>query len=325
MARPRLHRRALGAAHGGARRRTRRARRTGRALPHGGMAAAGAVRGRGGGVDALWLRHEAGRTRDPAEERGAAPAGSAGGGRGRVVVLLTARSAPCGRHRAAGPAPASRQRAGAAGGPGPRARLEPPVVPRTVLILHSSAGRYGADLQLLAIAEGLDPDRWRVVCVLPERGELGGLLEAAGAQVVVHPLAVLRRSGMGVQGAGRLARAALRDRNALGALARDHHVALVHSNTSVVLSGGAIARAAGVPHLLHVREIYEGAGGQAAAAAWPFFRRRLLRADGVVCISQAVAAQFGDSRQASVIHDGLPRAPEEVPRRVAREVLGLPS
>jgi glycosyltransferase involved in cell wall biosynthesis len=198
-------------------------------------------------------------------------------------------------------------------------------VPRTVLILHSSAGRYGADLQLLAIAEGLDPDRWRAVCVLPEWGELGGLLEAAGAQSVVHPLAVLRRSGMGVQGAGRLARAALRDRNTLGALARDRHVALVHSNTSVVLSGGAIARAAGVPHLLHVREIYEGAGGRAAAAAWPFFRRRLLRADGVICISHAVAAQFEDSPQASVIHDGLPRAPAEVPRRVARETLGLPA
>src|SRR4051812_7177358 len=202
MARPRLHRRALGAAHGGARPRTRRARRTGRALPHGGMAGAGAGRGRGGGVGALWLRHEAGRTRDPAEERGAAPAGSAGGGRGRVVLLLTARSAPCGRHRAAGAAPASRQRAGAAGGPGPRARLEPAVVPRTVLILHSSAGRYGADLQLLAIAEGLDPDCWRAVCVLPEWGELGGLLEAAGRQEGVHPGGVLGPAGWGGGGAG---------------------------------------------------------------------------------------------------------------------------
>ena len=65
---------------------------------------------------------------------------------------------------------------------------------RTVLLLHSSAGLYGADVQLLAIARGLDPRRWRPVCVLPERGPLAPLLEQAGAEVVVHPLAVLRRS-----------------------------------------------------------------------------------------------------------------------------------
>ncbi len=197
-------------------------------------------------------------------------------------------------------------------------------MPRTVLILHSSAGRYGADLQLLAIAEGIDRDRWRALCVLPERGELTGLLEAAGAEVIVHPLAVLRRSSLGPQGTARLARSSIRDRRVLGALARSRDVALVHSNTSVILSGNAVARAAGAPHLLHVREIYEGAGGRVTAAAWPLFRRRMLRADALVCISRAVAAQFAGAPKVSVIHDGLPRGPEDVPRQAAREALGLP-
>ena len=45
-----------------------------------------------------------------------------------------------------------------------------------ILFLHSSAGRYGADRQLLALAAGLDRARFTPVAVLPERGELADLL-----------------------------------------------------------------------------------------------------------------------------------------------------
>jgi len=198
-------------------------------------------------------------------------------------------------------------------------------VARRVLILHSSAGRYGADLQLLAIAGGLDRARWQPLCVLPERGELGALLEQAGVEVVVHPLAVLRRRLLTPSGTARLVRAAAADRRAIGAIARDRDVALVHSNTSVILSGGPIARAAGVRHLLHVREIYEGAAGRMSAALWPAFRGGMLRAGSLACISAAVAAQFTGSPKAFVLYDGLPRSPAPMARAAARDLLGVPA
>ena len=195
-------------------------------------------------------------------------------------------------------------------------------MPRTVLLLHSSAGLYGADVQLLAIARGLDPGRWRPVCVLPERGQLADRLEQAGAEVVVHPLAVLRRSLAGPLGSVSMARALARDRRELGALARDRGVAVVHDNTSVVLGGAAVARRAGAAHVVHVREVWTG-GGRAGRAVWPLMRRRILRADAVLCISQAVAAQFPESK-ARLLRDGLPRVPVPPPRAAAREALGLP-
>ena len=196
-------------------------------------------------------------------------------------------------------------------------------VPRTVLILHSSAGRYGADLQLLAIADGLDRARWRPVCVLPERGQLGPLLEAADAEVVVHPLAVLRRALLSPRGAALLARAMAADWRTLGDLARERGASVVHANTSVVLASGAIARRAGAAHLVHVREIYSGAASAAASALWPAMRRRLERADGLACISRAVARQFPGATNVRVLYDGLPRAPEQVDRSEARRALGL--
>ena len=194
---------------------------------------------------------------------------------------------------------------------------------RTVLILHSSAGRYGADRQLLAIARGLDPGRWRAVCVLPEPGTLGPELERAGAEVVIHPLAVLRRALFTPRGLGTLARGVARDTDVLGDLARRRGVALVHSNTSVVLAGGAVARRAGAAHLVHVREIYAGATGPVGSALWPSMRRRLRAADGLACISRAVARQFAPGGRATLLYDGLPEAPGTVERSAAREALGL--
>jgi glycosyltransferase involved in cell wall biosynthesis len=147
--------------------------------------------------------------------------------------------------------------------------------------------------------------------VLPERGELARRLEAAGVEVTVRPLAVLRRRLVHPGGLARLAVDAIRERGALDQLARG--VALVHSNTSVILGGGGAAKSAGVPHVLHVREIYAGAAGGLAARGWPLLQRRLLAADARICVSGAVAGQFngGDQGWGSgtfVVHDGVANA-----------------
>ena len=155
--------------------------------------------------------------------------------------------------------------------------------------------------------------------MLPERGELAPFLQDAGAEVIVHPLAVLRRRVFTPSGLLHLAGTARLDARALASLARERGAALVHSNTSVVVAGRAAARHAEVPHVQHVREIYKGVRG---ASLWPLWRRQLERSDAVVAVSQAVAAQF---RHATVIHDGLPRTAHRAPRTEARKTLGVPN
>jgi glycosyltransferase involved in cell wall biosynthesis len=188
-------------------------------------------------------------------------------------------------------------------------------VAATILFLHSSAGRYGADRQLLALASGLDRQRFTPVAVLPERGELAPLLEGAGVETLVADLAVLRRADLGPRAALGLMRSHPEELEEL-ALARD--VALVHSNTSVTASGHTLAHTLGIPHVLHVREIYPR-----IPLAWPAWRRRLLRADRLLCVSRAVASQFVDSEHVAVVYDGLTEAPARVDRAAARAALGL--
>jgi glycosyltransferase involved in cell wall biosynthesis len=191
-------------------------------------------------------------------------------------------------------------------------------VAQTVLFLHSSSGRYGADRQLHLLAAGLDPARYRPLVLLPSEGPLAGDLRSAGVAVEVRPLAVVRRELVSPRGVARLARGVVRDLRELGDLGRRHRVALVHTNTSVTLAGFAAARAARLPHVCHVREIYAGAG-----PAWPVWRRVLGRADALACVSEAVRAQFAGMPAARVVHDGLPSLPERAERSAARRALGV--
>ena len=154
--------------------------------------------------------------------------------------------------------------------------------------------------------------------MLPEHGPLGADLVEAGVEVLVRPLAVLRRALMSPRGIGRVAAAWAADAGGLGRLSRARDVRLVHTNTSVTLGGAAAARLAGVPHVWHVREIYAG------FERWfPAYRRLLLTADALPCVSAATSEQFEGAPQASVLADGLAIPPARAPRAAARAALGL--
>ena len=192
------------------------------------------------------------------------------------------------------------------------------MTPRRILYLHSSSGRYGADRQLHLMATGVDPERYVALVVLPDEGPLADDLRAAGIEVLIRPLAVLRRALMRPAGLGQVALAFAADAGGLGRLARARGVALVHTNTSVTLGGAAAARIAGVPHVWHVREIYAG-----FERWWPGYRRLLLSASALPCVSRATAAQFDAASQVCVLPDGLAVPTGRRERGEARAALGL--
>jgi glycosyltransferase involved in cell wall biosynthesis len=189
--------------------------------------------------------------------------------------------------------------------------------PARVLYLNSSSGRYGADRQLVALATGLDPERYVPLVLLPSEGELADDLRAAGVEVDIRPLAVLRRALFTPRGLLGVAGQAVVDAARLRRLIRGRGVSVVHSNTSVILSGALAARAAGIPHVFSVREIYAD-----FARFWPYYRRFLLSSAALSCSSAATRAQFGDSPRARVVHEAVTLA-RRAPRGEARRQLGL--
>ena len=190
---------------------------------------------------------------------------------------------------------------------------------RRVLYLHSSAGRYGADRQLLLLATTLDPERYHPLVVLPFEGPLTHDLRDAGIEVLTGPLAVLRREHLTPLGLSRLARELSYQRPSLERLVRAQRIDVVHANTSVILGARAAAHTGGARYAVHVREIYPQ-----PPVAWPWHRRRLLSADAVLCVSRATAAPLGAAANVHVVPDGLAVLHEPGDRGASRLSLGLP-
>lgn len=189
------------------------------------------------------------------------------------------------------------------------------MTPRRVLLVHSSADRYGSDRQLFLLATGLEPARWRPLVVLPEEGPLSGDLRAAGVEVRVRRLAIVRRSE---PRPAAFLHALAGDARALPALVARSGAAVVHANTAV-LAGVALA-SLDVPLVQHVREDFTPYG-----ALWPPWRRVLSGANALLAISGSVAKQFGPAKAVRVVPDGLTALPALPARAEARRTLGLPA
>jgi glycosyltransferase involved in cell wall biosynthesis len=197
-----------------------------------------------------------------------------------------------------------------------------------ILFVHSPADLYGASRSLLRTASRLASEGHCVCVLLPGEGQLVPCLRSAGVQVILDPgLAhvsrqVLRRWRHRLLFPFRVIHSCARTVRS----ARQFRPDLVHTNTSLLLPGGIVARLLGVPHLWHVREVFLGFAG-----FWWFYQWFLFAfSDRILCVSQAVARQFHPyirERKVQILHNGYPASEfaPVAPDRVAafRNRLGL--
>ncbi len=197
--------------------------------------------------------------------------------------------------------------------------------PRRILFVHNVADLYGASRSLLRLVSRLPRDRFTPFVLLPVSGPLQRALEEAGATVELLPdLVILHRALFRTWGERRrllasVPRSVVALRGRIRALGAD----LVHTNSAAVVTSGLAARAAGVPHLYHVREWF-----QEFTRLWPLYSRYLLGTSSfVVAVSGPVAAQFPRSSKVVVVHNGFDLREFELPRaeaaRAFRERFGL--
>jgi len=175
-----------------------------------------------------------------------------------------------------------------------------------VLIVHSSAGLYGADRCLLSIAEGLVSRDDEAHVALPNEGDLVGELRRVGATVHILDTVVFRRDIFSAKGILRLLKAPASIYR-LARLMRREKYDLVHTNTGVTVGGAVAAKIVHIPHIWHFREILSEFG--------LFLRIHELAvsllSDRIIFITEAVREQFSRSRirkMSKVIHDGIPTA-----------------
>jgi glycosyltransferase involved in cell wall biosynthesis len=176
---------------------------------------------------------------------------------------------------------------------------------KRILLVHSSAGLYGADRCLLSITKGLNVSGARVHVVLPYDGVLADKLKRVGARIHYLDPFVFRRDILKPAGAVKLIFKAPHSVLVLTRLIKHEGIELVYTNTGVVLGGALAARIAGVPHIWHFRELLTEFRGFLKLYQ-PFVGLLSAR---IVFITGAVGDQFSSARirrKGVVIHDGIP-------------------
>jgi glycosyltransferase involved in cell wall biosynthesis len=157
----------------------------------------------------------------------------------------------------------------------------------TILSVQPVAERGGSDQALLRLVRSLPRGEFDFHIVVPGPSPLAKEFEAARATLHVAPMQRLSTShGAGEWGGYAIGWPVAVAR--LTALARRLHVDVVHSNSLHSWYGWATARALGLPHVVHAREIVvqSGAALRVERALCRYFATR------VIAVSYAVAAQL---------------------------------
>ena len=125
---------------------------------------------------------------------------------------------------------------------------------KTVLLVHPGAEMFGSDRMLLESATGLVEAGARVVVALPSSGLLVPPLRAAGAEVVILPMLVLRKVLLTPRGLPRLFRDMFRGLGAAWRLIGRVRPDAVYVSTIIIPQWPLVARLRGTRAVSHVHE-----------------------------------------------------------------------
>ncbi|WP_149084374.1 MULTISPECIES: glycosyltransferase [Microbacterium] len=125
---------------------------------------------------------------------------------------------------------------------------------KTVLLVHPGAEMFGSDRMLLESAIGLVEAGARVIVALPSTGLLVPPLRAAGAEVVIVPMLVLRKVLLTPRGLPRLFRDMFRGLGAAWRLIGRVRPDAVYVSTIIIPQWPLIARLRGTRAISHVHE-----------------------------------------------------------------------
>jgi len=177
--------------------------------------------------------------------------------------------------------------------------------PIPILYVHGSADLYGSDRLLLQLIASLDRTRFDPIVLVPRDGPLVAALQGVGVDVQVKWLSVLHRTFDPVHWLCFFVRLPC-SVEALRRLIKRRGIRLVHSNTSHVYDGALAARAAGVVHVWHIREVHTGL----SKIGYPLSRLIYTHSDKVILMSAAVRRAFfswrpDDDPKLHIVYDGV--------------------
>ncbi len=195
----------------------------------------------------------------------------------------------------------------------------------TVLLAHPGAEMFGSDRMLLESATGLVATGRRVVVALPSRGLLDQALREAGAEVVVVPMLVLRKTLLSPRGLPILVRDAVKGFIAAWRLIGRLRPEAVYVSTIIAPQWPIVARMRRTRAVSHVHEA-EASGSRLVNRVlyMPHLASTRTLVNSRFSLETIRAALPSLARRATVVYNGVaspaeptaPRASVDGPLRV---------
>lgn len=183
----------------------------------------------------------------------------------------------------------------------------------TILLAHPGAEMFGSDRMLLESAIGLIESGARVIVALPSRGPLDSALRAAGAEIVIVPMLVLRKTLITPRGLPTLFRDMFRGLGAAWRLVGHVRPDVIYVSTIIIPQWPLIARLRRVRTVSHVHEA-EASGNRLVNALLylPHMASERTLVNSRFSLQTIRAALPALTRKAQVVYNGV-ASPDDPP------------
>jgi len=126
---------------------------------------------------------------------------------------------------------------------------------KRVLVLHSSNDMYGASRIVLQVIDILIKAKYEVHVILPYKGVLNKIITDKGASCSIYNLGVFRKKYLNLKDLYNRFLKIKKAKNHISNYIDKHHIDLLYTSTSVIISGGLAAKKSGIPSISHIHEI----------------------------------------------------------------------
>ena len=126
---------------------------------------------------------------------------------------------------------------------------------KRVLVLHSSNDMYGASRIVLQVIDILIKAKYEVHVILPYKGVLNKIITDKGASCSKCNLGVFRKKYLNLKGLYNRFLKIKKAKKHISNYIDKHHIDLLYTSTSVIISGALAAKKSSIPNISHIHEI----------------------------------------------------------------------
>jgi glycosyltransferase involved in cell wall biosynthesis len=185
---------------------------------------------------------------------------------------------------------------------------------KNILIVGHSGDMYGASRSLSKLVRILDR-HYTVYVLLPEKGELYNalIISIPTERILIYEdLYIFTRKSFKLQYLPSTLLRFLKNLYRICHIISKYNIELIHTNSGVVPAPALAAKIKGKKHLWHIREWFGD-----FRKFWPIYSAYIKAfSDRIICVSQTMASQFGDSKKVKAIYNGF-----EIPNIKTKPIL----